>query len=153
MLDFLSDNPWAYGFVVLALVTFAYGLWQGFSEIREESRRYADLVGDLFNTVPHNEVLKSSRYPFDSVIGSVKIDGISKVRAVLQGRDGLFIEHDEKASWVSIPWNRVDKIDSESSKRIVVYVKREGRPPIALSLPWSRKMSLENWHAYQAASQ
>lgn len=151
MLDFFTENPWAYGFVVLALATGTYGAWEAISEIREEARRYAELVGELFNTVSHDEVLKNSRYPYGSVVGSIKIDGISKVRAVLQGPDGLFINQDKKASWLSIPWNRIDKIDTESSRRIVVYVKREERPPIALSLPWSNKMSLDNWHANQTA--
>lgn len=150
MLEFMSENPWAYGFVALTLATFAIGIWHGISEIREESRRYSALVGDLFSTASHDEVVKNSRYPHGSVVGRIEIDGISKVKLVLQGRDGLFIDQGKKAPWLSISWNRIARIEKESAKRIVVYVKRETRPPIALSLPWSGDMSLENWDAYQA---
>ena len=151
MLDFLSDNPWAYGFVGLSLVTFAFGIWHVISEIREEARRYSELAHDLFDTVPQDKAIRNLRSPHSTVVGKVRIDGNSKVTLVLEGRDGLFIDQGKKAPWLSVPWNRIHRIDSESPKRITVYMKRQERPPIALSLPWSNNMSLENWDAYRAA--
>lgn len=148
MLELLFQDYWPYVVGVLVAVLAIYAIWSGARESTEDSRRYAKLKDSLFRPVANDDVMRNARTPHSSVVGSIKIDGVSGVDLVLEGRDGFFILIPKEDRWHSIPWQRIDRISPESEKRLSVYVKRDGRPPIEVSIPWSGDMSLENWQEF-----
>ncbi len=148
MIQLIFQDYWPYAVGVAIVIFVVYGLWSGWREAAQESLELARLKDELFRTVTNDQVMRNARTPHSSVVGRVKIDGVSGVDLVLEGRDGFFVDIPEDDRWHSIPWQCIDRINPESKKRLSVFVKRNDRPPIEVSIPWSKDMSLENWHEF-----